>query len=657
MQFLRSFVIAMFLCPQFTLASPQKYATEAEVNLGHGSKFRISAGWSFDPKQFKLVSPEGDVIVHLLEIPYSGKPEDVAASAWKVINPAFDFKVQEMISPPPQNGWEQVHTIVYEAPTQRNKILAAEIRVFKGRAFVLLLDASREGLTKRQAQLAIVADSWKPADLKTEDWGQTKPRPFAQTQTIEMDRFIAKAMKDFDIPGTSVAIIQAGKVVYRKSFGVKKFGGKEAVTPNTLFMIGSTTKPLTTLMLAKMIEKGKLTWDTPIVKVLPQFSLADKTMAGQFLVKHAACACTGMPRADMGFIFGSTAVTIDDNLRMLHQMRPTTALGETFQYSNHLVVVAGLLGAQAYNQGHDFFSKYENSMTDLVFKPLGMTSTRVKPKPGDAENLASPHASGFDGKTAALPQTIDDFVYSAAPAGSVWSNIDDLSKYVLMELNEGKATDGTSLFSKESILRRRVPGVKVDDSTHYGLGLFIEKRNGIQIVHHDGNTFGFTHGLFFLPKQGLGMIVQINAGGANGFKKAVQQKLFEIVLNAVPKADEIVDFSRKSVAEAMTATRERISTKPSDLKWVEGFVGAYNHKDLGRIEVLKSKDGFVLQTSRWQSLLGQETSKDSKSLLALTSAPWAGAFGLRAEKGTTKKLVVEDGELKYEFVELDRKGP
>lgn len=633
-------------------AAVTKYEKESEINLSSNSKFKISAGWSFDSSEKKLVSPEGDLVVYLIEKPFTADVDSLSLNTWKTVNPKFEYKILQKVSPPVKDGWEQGYQLIYETPAKDNKVVLTSIRVFKGTAYIMLLDSSNAGLSKRAAQLQIVGDTWRPSEMKKEDLSANKIKTFSDKESKEMDKFIAKAMKDLSLPGASVAIIQNDKVVYRKGFGVKVLGKKDKVTPETLFMIGSTTKPLTTLMLSKLVEDGKLTWDTPIIKALPSFSLADKDITSKVLVKHTACACTGMPRRDMEFVFGSLSNSVEDTIKQMQLFKPTTGFGETFQYSNHLVAIGGLLGANVYNKGTDLFNKYENVMSDLVFKPLDMNSTRVRPLPEDAGRLASPHSRDFDSKMTPFPQKIDDMVYPVAPAGSIWSNADDLSKYLLMELRMGKSADGKTLFSEEQILKRREPGVKVDETTSYGLGLFLEKNKGINIISHGGNTLGFTHDMFFLPNHNVAMVIQTNAGSVNGFRNSLKQKLLELLLGASHKSDEILAFSKDMYKQMGDKARERISTKSKDTKWIAEYVGSYENKDLGKVTITKSTDGFIFTTGRWQSKIGSAKEESGDKLLALTSAPWSGGSELRVEKGQIRKLILDDDQIKYEFSEI-----
>jgi CubicO group peptidase (beta-lactamase class C family) len=637
-------------------AAPVKYNRETQMTLKAGSKFKISAGWSYDDDARKLSAPENNLVIYLRQEAFKGDPVELSQKAWKSVKPDFNYKIMRKVSPPAQEGWEQIHQINYDVPSRENKSIFTLVRVYKNTAYIMLVGGSNATLDMRGAQLQIVVDTWRPAGMQKEDLSHAAVAKFKPQDALVLDRFIEDAMNKLMIPGAQVAVVQDDKVVYRKCFGVKCLGAADKVTPETLFMIGSTTKPLTTLMLSCLVAQGKLTWDTPVKTALPAFELQDSAITPRFLIRHTACACTGMPRRDMEEVFGSKILTIDDTLKQLHSMKPTSGFGETFQYSNQLVAVGGLAGASVYNKGSDLFNKYENAMNDFVFAPLKMSLTRVRPRQEDLARTASPHARGYDGKMVPFPQKLDDMVYPIAPAGSVWSNTDDLCKYVAMELRDGKGEDGSQLFSAEQIAKRRTPGVKVDEDTRYGLGLFIENDRGASIIHHAGNTMGFTSHMLFLPKQGLGMVILTNAGGVNGFRNALKQKLLEIFLAARPRSADMIQFAVKNYNEMNAKMQERVSLKPGELAWIGDYVGRYESKELGPLEVTSSGPGhFQLKTPRWVSELASEKEPTGEKLLALTSAPWW-LGELRVQKSPVRKLILDDAQVKYEFVDLSAPG-
>ena len=146
-------------------------------------------------------------------------------------------------------------------------------------------------------------------------------------------------------------MIQDGKIVLEKGLGVRDASGSDPVTPATLFMIGSMTKPLTSLMMARLVDRGSFTWDTPVKKLSPSFALGDPAATDMATMAHTVCACTGLPRSDMEFIFESKGATPESRMELLKTMKPTTGFGETFQYSNLMVATGGYVAAKDGGKG------------------------------------------------------------------------------------------------------------------------------------------------------------------------------------------------------------------------------------------------------------------------------------------------------------------
>src|SRR6202034_1082753 len=142
--------------------------------------------------------------------------------------------------------------------------------------------------------------------------------------------FVETSMQQLGIPGVSIALVDGGKVVYEGGFGVRELGKPERVDENTVFMAASNTKGITTLLLAELVDDKKLRWDEPVVDVYPAFKLGDAETTKQVLVKNLICACTGVPRQDMEWLFEFKNATPETELALLGTMQPTSKFGEVF---------------------------------------------------------------------------------------------------------------------------------------------------------------------------------------------------------------------------------------------------------------------------------------------------------------------------------------
>src|SRR5207237_6536268 len=148
-----------------------------------------------------------------------------------------------------------------------------------------------------------------------------------QERIEELNAFVENSMKKLGIPGASLALIDGGQVVYEGGFGVRELGQPVKIDANTLFMAASNTKGMTTLLLAMLADEKKLQWEQPVIQVYPSFKLGDADTTRQVLVKHLVCACTGLPRQDLEWLFEFKHATPTSSLALLGTMQPTSRFG------------------------------------------------------------------------------------------------------------------------------------------------------------------------------------------------------------------------------------------------------------------------------------------------------------------------------------------
>jgi CubicO group peptidase (beta-lactamase class C family) len=633
---------ALLILPTFAMGKPIAIQKE-EKRKFLDTRYTVAPPWTIEDKSDHQIFtlPEGDLVMINMILPAVGKPEDLLLKAWKKYQPDFKRKIELKTSPPPAGGWEEIQKITYEVSVKESRAVVGQYAVLKGKAYITLLDGAYATLDKRGAQLALVAGSWKPIGLIEEKLGERVAIKLGPKELKVLENFLQNAIREMMVPGAQVAIVQDGQVVWEKAFGQQQKGRTDKVTADTLFMIGSTTKPLTTLLQARLVDQGKLAWDKPLREILPSFALADPEANRKLELRHTACACTGMPRRDLDFIFEYEGITAEERIAQLKTMSPTTGFGETFQYSNLLVAAGGYAAAHTLYPKLTYDSAYEKALREEVFGPLGFTHSRVHPFAGD--RLASPHAIDLQGRMTPIPQRMDDMVYAVAPAGAVWSTARDLSRYVLFELGDGKL-DGKQILSEKQVLTRRTPGVKIDDTAKYGLGLITDDVKGLETWGHGGNTLGFTSDLVFLPKQQVGWVLLLNAGGSS-LRKVFQQKMLEVLFNAEVASQKNLSHSMNRLRESLSKVRKQISTNPTKNKWIKELVGKWSSVDLGPMVISLSKKGFVADMGEWQSELG--TLNDAENTFIFTSPPLAGSVPFQLQKDGS--ILVDAGQMKYAF--------
>ncbi len=612
--------------------------------------FVTPSGWTLDrPAGVPvLTGPEGDLTMVFVDLPPEPDVQATALAAWRRIDPAFASRVAREAAIPVQGSWESSHQVLYETPAAESRIELAFVRHLGGRAYVCLVRGSLAAMSRRGAQLMEAAGSWKPegyreislAGATVVDWGDSHSAMFSE--------FIRAGMAAMQIPGVSVAIAQHGKIAWTGAFGVRGLDEDQPVTAQTRFMIGSATKPLTTLLMARLIDQGKAAWSTPVCDLLPAFALADPGITRRLELRHTASASTGMPRRDADFVFQYSGITAEQRIAQMKAMSPTTGFGETFQYSNFLVAAGGYAAARVCSPSLPLEEAYESAMASEVFGPLEMRDSFLRQEDALRGDAALPHALNFDGVITRIPLHTEKAVYSVAPAGAAWSTASDMARYVMLELGQGCLPGGRRVISEEALLERRKPGIKIDEDSSYGLGLFVSNEAGIPVIHHGGNTFGFSADVFFLPAHDFGVVVLTNAFQANLFLLAVRQKIFEIALGAEPRAAKTLETSAKLMQESVAALRKKVVTDAAEMKWGEEILGRYVCAELGSATIEKRGDGYWIQCEEWGSPLGGEVQPSGDRLLRALAAPWRGTIRWIVSPDG-QSLTFDQGQQKYEF--------
>ena len=173
------------------------------------------------------------------------------------------------------------------------------------------------------------------------------PLPLTGERLATFEAYVAAKLAEIHVPGAAVAVVQGGEVAFLQGFGVRELGRPAPVTADTLLRIGSVTKSFSSLLAATLVDAGRLSWETPLVDLLPTFAVADPDLTPRLTVRDAFCACTGLPRRDLEFIFNAHALTPERLIADMAQLPLTAPFGEKYQYSNQMVAAGGFAAAVA----------------------------------------------------------------------------------------------------------------------------------------------------------------------------------------------------------------------------------------------------------------------------------------------------------------------
>jgi CubicO group peptidase (beta-lactamase class C family) len=610
-----------------------------------GATFTASAGWSVEerPEAITLTAPEGDLRLSFVEVAEPDRDEAIAA-AWKRVAPRFALKLADAVDLPARDGWDAHSEIVYVTPAAEHRVVLAVARRKGPTWFIALVDGKQAAVDRRGAQGLNAISSLKVNGIEKESVAGKTAHSLDAARISELDRFIEEARTMANVPGAAVVVVQDDVVVLAKGYGVKKLGTKGKVGPRTLFEIGSVTKPLTALMMARLVDEGTFTWDTPVTALLPGFALGDPATTERLQVRHTVCACTGMPRQDAEFAF--EGLSAEQRLASMKSMMPTTQFGETFQYSNLMVMAGGYAAAHARSPKRKLLPAYTEAMQALVFAPLGMKSTTLDFDRVARSDHATPHARDRYGQTIAMAVEVDRYDIGTAPAGSVWSTADDMARFVALELGNGKL-GGKQLVSEQQILARRVPQVKITDEMSYGLAWGITNESGLNAVGHNGGTEGFSSLLRILPEHGVGIVILANARDGDAFLSAAYRRVVELLFDAEAKAKEDLAMQIQRDAKALAEERELLSE--ADPAWFDNLAGAWEAPGLGRIDLARDNRGATLDAGEWKVTVGKRTGRDGTVTLVATGVPLGDLELVPRDRDGRTVLVLSLGQHEYVF--------
>jgi CubicO group peptidase (beta-lactamase class C family) len=614
-----------------------------------GASFELPADWSLERSDGLLLVQDPDKELKLWMMDIEGETGlDAIAAAWQRAVPGFARGIDNIATPPAEQGWDSITQVSYEVAAQESRSVAAVSRVKDGIAYVLLVDGSLPALQRRSAQLAQIAGSLRAPGFERGSLAGKRASTLDGAIAASLDAFIEQARKASRIPGAAVAVVQGGETVFERGYGTRRLGTDQPVTPETAFMIGSVTKPLTSLMMAVVVERGRFAWSTPIRDVLPGFRLADPEFTGRIEMRHAVCACTGLPRQDMELLFEFDGVSPEARLAQLAAMKPTTGFGETFQYSNALVSAGGFAAAHALRPREALMDAYETAMRETLFEPLGMASTTFSARAAARGNHARPHGLSVRGEYAELPLAYEKFVDAIAPAGAAWSTVSDLARYLRLELSGGRLPDGTPLISEAGLLERRKPWTRIGPNSAYGLALAVSDEAGLRSVGHGGGTFGFSAEMRFWPEHDLGLAVLTNAQAGQAFTNAVRKKLVELVLGTDLGAGKMLAH-RVRRRDAAAGRELAKLTSPPEPAWITPLLGVYENGMLGKLAVRAQADRYVVDVGEWKSEVARHD-EAGQSTLMLVGPPLA---GLRLQVREGGDLLLDAGQQKYVFRRMD----
>lgn len=398
-------------------------------------------------------------------------------------------------------------------------------------------------------------------------------------------------------PGFAIAIVEGDKIIYAKGFGYADYENKIPADANTLFAIGSSTKAFTSALLGLHREDDQLTFDDRPRKHIPELEFYNDEMDNTIIIKDLMRHSTGLPRHD-GSWYYFPSHSKDSLVTKLKYHEPFTGVRQQWYYNNFGFLLQGVITERITGK------TWEENIENKFFTPLGMDRSKTTIA---GMKTSSNAALGYELDKDRQITKMDYYdIAGMSPAGSINSSVNDMSKWLITWINDGKYKDEQIIpenyvkeaMSSQMVVAAGFPSKELPDAqfANYGYGWFLHSYKGHYMVEHGGNIDGFSASMALYPSDSLGIVVLTNQNGSS-VPRLIRNITADYMLNVdktewAKKYKDDLDKSLEAMKEAKdeAETSNVKNTKPSHTKL--DYTGFYEGKGYGKFEIKIENDSL-----------------------------------------------------------------
>ena len=405
------------------------------------------------------------------------------------------------------------------------------------------------------------------------------------------DKYVAKAAADWRVPALAIAVVKDDSVVFAKGYGVLEKGKSQPANEHTRFAIGSTTKAMTSALIAMLVDEGKLALDDPVTKYIPELQLSDPWVTRELTIRDLLTHRSGLPGVDLFWASG-WKYSQADMIRGLRYIQPTASFRSEWQYHNVLYALNGVIIERVSGMPWEQFVKTR------IFEPLGMNETLALVSMINGQpNVAVPHALVGD-TVAIVPVRSTDPV---ASAGSVWSSVSDMAKWMRFVIDSGRVGN-KRLIQQKTFAELVTPQIQAPMEEYpalqlakpnyfsYGLGWFIQDYRGQQVWMHTGSINGLCAIIGIEPNKRLGVYVLENLDHAE-IRHGLMYSAFDLFENG-PRRDWNTDLKPIFAPRPRPNAAQTVRATSAPSLPLERYAGTYVDSAYGTVRVTFENGGL-----------------------------------------------------------------
>lgn len=415
-----------------------------------------------------------------------------------------------------------------------------------------------------------------------------------------LDAYIEKARTDWDVPGIAVTVVRDGKLVAAKGYGVRQLGKPERVDADTVFDIASLSKSFTAAAVATLVDDGKMQWDDPVRRHLPEIEFPDGERTARVTMRDLLSHRVGLEAGN--FVFRFTRYPTAEVIRRIRYLKEQEPFRTGMLYSNIGYTAAGEAAARAAG------TSWSELVRRRLIEPLGMRDSTVGVEHDMGTNFAAPHAV-IEGVHRPIR---DKKAMSILPANGVNSTARDMARWLLFQLGDG-IWEGKRIVSAESMQQMHSPQIIIPTTPQmreargvrffaaYGLGWQILDFRGHPMLWHSGSADGMPVYMAILPQDGIGICVMTNSWAAGTLHGAIASRILDTLLEVDPPRDwsgEALEWTRragKRAAEERAAAAKTRATGTRPSRPMSAYAGTYDNPLHGSMVVAHEDGRLTLQ--------------------------------------------------------------
>lgn len=381
-------------------------------------------------------------------------------------------------------------------------LLKADQPVFVDGALVVPLDKDKNESTSTTRLEDLATVRTLPVEIGYPVIPEDEARAFA--------RYLEDLARELALPGFALAIIQGDRIATQTTYGLRKATDPAPVDPATLFNIGPATQAFSSLLAATLDDSAAFSYDKTCRRIWSRFRMSDSRSATQVTLYDLFTMTAGIPTYTDN-ILDPTWARPEDVFEAIAQAPVIAPPGRIYERSMLSAAAAGYLTGLSAERGAELYTAYTTTARKRLFEPLDMsTATFSREAAERSANYASPHqrkGQGYDPSPRWEPA-----VNALAPALGLKASLQDMSRWLITELQGGITPDGQRVALTPSVRQRWQPA-RVSSGDSFGMGWTRQYYQSVEIIATMGSYDRHSAGIGILPRYRTGFIIMINADG------------------------------------------------------------------------------------------------------------------------------------------------